>query len=399
MRATLRRLKPRIARVWFWLTRAGFPFHWPARGATPEMARRRRFGRRMLRARWPLWLRPFACLAMTLLWPYGAWREAREEAASAPRPVSAGRLWRIAVRHNLPPREALRYGADLPDAPCADSWICQYEMVRTLPALNTPQATALAWDKAAFARHCLGRDLPAIPTLAEWRGTTRSGLPASAWPGRVVLKPVFSSKGQGVELRQIAGGTARLGETTLALEALEHRGAMLGRRLGAVIVQPALTAHPDLTGAGMAGMPITRLVTGCWPDGAVEVIEAFWVAPAQGRFASNSGGEHVWLVDAEHGTLLPTPECFYGKWAGPEVAGLALPHWAEAIATVRTAHSTFPAPCVALGWDVALTPDGPVLIEANTGISSTLDQTLRGTPAGVGRMGDLVEAWLSQAPR
>ena len=353
----------------------------------------------MLRARWPFWLRPFACLLMTLLWPLGAWREARKEAATAPRPVGAAGLWRIAVRHNLSPREILRYGADRPGAPCPDGWICQHEMVRTLPVLNTAEATALAWDKAAFARFCLERDLPAIPTLAEWRGTTRSGFPAEAWPERIVLKPVFSSKGQGVELWHRDGTDFRRGEVVLGLPELEGRGALLGQHIGALMVQPALSPHLDLTNAGMAGMPITRLVTGCWPDGSVEVIEAFWVAPAQGRFASNSGGEHVWLVDAGRGEILPTPEDFYGKWTGPEVVGMVLPGWAEAIDLVRRAHGHFPDPCVALGWDVALTPDGPVLIEANTGISSTLDQTLRHEPSGAGRMGELVDAWLSRTSR
>ena len=331
---------------------------------------------------------------MTCLWPIGAWIEAIQATKKSPRETSTGRLWRTAIRHNLPVREVLFYGADRPESPCADAWICQFETVRTLPSLNAKEAIQLAWDKSEFSRFCLSNGLPAIMTLAEWRDGTRSGIAAQNWPDHVVLKPVFSSKGAGVEPWRREGDGFRSGQLGLSEHAFEAHAASLSAYLGPVLVQPRLVPHSRFVAAGMSGMPIARLVTGCWPDGSAELLEAFWVAPAAGQFASNSGGEHVWLIDQDAGTITQTPTDFYAPWTGPDVSGLALPDWDDAVSATLGAHRAFPSPCVAIGWDVGFTTQGPVLIEANTGISSTLDQTLRQRPSGPERMGQLIDAWL-----
>lgn len=62
--------------------------------------------------------------------------------------------------------------------------------------------------------------------------------------------------------------------------------------------------------------------------------------------------------------------------------GHQLPHWPDAIALVTRAHRTAFPRFVSLGWDVALTPDGPVLIEANAGWGAEIMQTLNGEPLG-----------------
>ncbi|MBY0396350.1 MAG: hypothetical protein K2X91_07755, partial [Thermoleophilia bacterium] len=50
--------------------------------------------------------------------------------------------------------------------------------------------------------------------------------------------------------------------------------------------------------------------------------------------------------------------------AGLPAAGARLPLWGDAVALVRRAAPVFlPMRCV--GWDVALTPDGPVIVEGN----------------------------------
>ena len=51
---------------------------------------------------------------------------------------------------------------------------------------------------------------------------------------------------------------------------------------------------------------------------------------------------------------------------GLAVAGLRLPYWEEACALVCAVAPRF-IPLRALGWDVALTPTGPVLVETNWG--------------------------------
>jgi hypothetical protein len=49
---------------------------------------------------------------------------------------------------------------------------------------------------------------------------------------------------------------------------------------------------------------------------------------------------------------------------GVELAGFEVPCWREAYALVKRAHGVF-AEFGSIGWDVALTTDGPKLLEAN----------------------------------
>jgi hypothetical protein len=49
---------------------------------------------------------------------------------------------------------------------------------------------------------------------------------------------------------------------------------------------------------------------------------------------------------------------------GGRLAGFRLPHWSEALALCLKAHASFSAYAY-VGWDVAFTDDGPVLVEGN----------------------------------
>ena len=46
------------------------------------------------------------------------------------------------------------------------------------------------------------------------------------------------------------------------------------------------------------------------------------------------------------------------------IEGFCLPYWPEAMALVERAHRTMPQ-LLTLGWDVAITDDGPIIIETN----------------------------------
>jgi hypothetical protein len=50
---------------------------------------------------------------------------------------------------------------------------------------------------------------------------------------------------------------------------------------------------------------------------------------------------------------------------GERIEGFQLPHWDQAVALALEAHKTLPTIAL-VGWDIALTPDGPVIIEGNS---------------------------------
>jgi Sugar-transfer associated ATP-grasp len=85
-------------------------------------------------------------------------------------------------------------------------------------------------------------------------------------------------------------------------------------------------------------------------------------------------GNFIAYGDPRDGTLLGAltlHECGSGMTAvaahpetGLPFAGFRLPYWSDAMALVATAQRVFPE-LATLGWDIALTEDGPIIIEAN----------------------------------
>ena len=67
----------------------------------------------------------------------------------------------------------------------------------------------------------------------------------------------------------------------------------------------------------------------------------------------------------------------------------ALPEWDAALHYVRTAHQACPD-FVYVGWDVAFTPHGPIVLEGNTNWEAATYQTLRGEPLGYTKFADIL---------
>ena len=66
---------------------------------------------------------------------------------------------------------------------------------------------------------------------------------------------------------------------------------------------------------------------------------------------------------------------------GAVIAGHTLPLWEEAVAVTLRAHDAEPV-SPAIGWDVALTPEGPVLLEANFISGADIMPAPSGRPLG-----------------
>lgn len=255
---------------------------------------------------------------------------------------------------------------------------------KTLPEIN---------DKVLFAQVMEAHGVPTPPTIAVFSGgrllagfTESEFVRASASYQGLFVKPVRSSGGKNSMLleRQADGRWLCQNSSTVvdgfrAVRHDPHRSVLNQSELiaklaaesvaGAVIVQPLLANHPDLPSFGGLGLITLRLLTGLG-EKEVVVLRAVLSLPFRDSITSQQG--RIVAVDHETGCLgcLFSTKTLDQRFArtlgveGPVIEGLSLPFWPEVVDVIRQAHLALPS-YTFVGWDVAVTRDGPMVLEAN----------------------------------
>jgi hypothetical protein len=392
---------------------SGYP--WAA--GSDAAARRRRYSRRQLLEKFPRALRGPAALAMILCWPLSSLSEARRVAWYALPGAISGRTrarlaldaWLFAQRHNIPPTEFIAYRLFEPAEYPPDAWLSESESGFLTAGLTGQPTLALARDKHAFSAFCSDHRIAAVPTLARFGGGTAAEPFAGGAPpvGDLVVKPRRGACARGLEVWRSEAGTFRRLTSAdgyvvedgprLSATAFGAHVAAISEAGDEMLVQPRLRPHPSLLKLSGQGMPAVRIITGMWPDGAVEVVCALFQRPAPGVFASQAGP--FGLVDRDSGRIAEPARAqrepvFRIAAADPALSGLVLPDWDGVVRSVTRAHGALPGRAALIGWDVALTDGGPVLLEANTSLSFFYFQMATARPATLGRLGPLIGAWV-----
>lgn len=285
-----------------------------------------------------------------------------------------------------------------------------YETVAQYCIAGFPERvpTATIDDKALFAQACRARDVAHVPAFCHVtadRVTTPAG---GAWSGPLpgvdlVLKPTRLLQGRAIE-RWVAtgdghhtdGSGVRLTNDALLAHARE-RAAAFGQPF---LVQPYLRNHPQLESVAGDMLVTLRLITLVNERGEPELVHAMLrtlASPHSTVDNYTSGGIHF-IVDVKSGRLGRGMSSDHGRnpviWAshpatGITIEGRTMPLWDDARAFVAAAHDRF-CEYGLIGWDIAITPDGVVAIEANFPPSmDPTDQIWHGGFIG-SRVGDLL---------
>lgn len=118
-----------------------------------------------------------------------------------------------------------------------------------------------------------------------------------------------------------------------------------------------------------------RFMTTLWPDGSARVIATFIKIGRAGKSVDNAGGggNVDVCVDTETGEIKYAIQ--FDGWrnikeiekhpdSGNQLNGVVVENWEAVKAEVIKFQQAFPY-CKAAGWDIAITDDGPVVIEVN----------------------------------
>jgi hypothetical protein len=230
-------------------------------------------------------------------------------------------------------------------------------------------------DKVQFAAHCAVHNIPTAKVLAVVRNGIELLAPSHDLETDLFIKPVSGKGGKGAQRWDFVAGAYQSprGErlTTDALcERLRKRS--FKRPL---LVQRRLQNHAALARLNNGALSTVRVLTCLDEHGEPEIIgAAMRMAIGSNRAVDNlHAGGIAAAVDVNTGVLGLASNLGADArlgWidrhpdTGATIAGAQLPMWGEVRAFAIRAHRAF-ADRVIVGWDIAITPDGPVLVEGN----------------------------------
>jgi hypothetical protein len=279
------------------------------------------------------------------------------------------------------------------DDDAIDAAVSKREMIAAQARLNPNEFWYLTEDKAIFYRLAeqLGVRVPALyGILCEsgpgWSHTGEVLADAADWerflvgdalPDTFVIKPARGYYGLGVHVieRRGDGTLHELGRGDVDAGAL-CREIVADPQFHVYVVQERLDNHPDMPG-GRSALQTARIATLVERDGGVRVINAFFKTALDGaaidNFRLGATGNYSSVLNVADGTFANVIGAGEGgvltEVTPPEGVnaprvGERLLMWDECCALVAAAAPHF-LPMRCIGWDVAVTPTGPVIVEAN----------------------------------
>jgi hypothetical protein len=303
----------------------------------------------------------------------------------------------ICRRGRYAPREAFERGLFLSGSGPSecDGFISRKTLTKLQEALNPAHVKSRFRNKAAFHRHCEEHSLP-VPTLwgqfdagAAHFWECSSGSPTrvvdqerfilTLLPERFAVKHVTGSHGIGFNIIHRDGTSFRdaYGKRYSAAELVRM---LKTASASGLLIQEVLMNHPAIARlSGTSALQTCRLVTLIDQDGHSSIIYAFFkIIVLDDVVVDNCrGGQtgNFWaIIDRETGHLISAfslpqngtgaqPEPTHPK-TGATFTGFQLPFWKQTCALVhRAAVTALPARTV--GWDIAITAAGPVIVEGN----------------------------------
>jgi hypothetical protein len=311
--------------------------------------------------------------------------------------VSSFAIWKRAIllylRYGLGPREAVYSGAVDPTiSPNADlAWLGRQRLLKHQNRFNPKYWKCIVDDKAVFYVYCGMLGLPVPPLyaifdkIAGWTATGQVVSERAEWerffqnklPQEFVIKPAVGGRGRGVALYRRAGASFEdsSGRSFSPVSLYERLQSDPETRF---VIQGRVFNHPELQRlSGTQSLQTVRIVTWITKDGDVEIGDTFIKLIVGDNAIDNYSyghGNMVADIDPDTGALsvpvAAAPDGIGIKQvpvhpnSGNVIAGTILPHWSLARRLIDRTAPLF-LPLRTIGWDVALTTDGVVLMEGN----------------------------------
>ncbi len=231
-----------------------------------------------------------------------------------------------------------------------------YEFQRTV---NPPATRGLLHDKRLFYkayRQFFRHELYTLPELQSSPESVRQLLQQN---DRLVFKDATGNCGVGVSIEP----AANLAPDQL----LSHM-----RREGFDVVETYVRQHPALNALSPSAVNTVRVITQITTSGEYEVLGCRLRISVSSPVDNLAAGNMAASIDRKTG-IVNGPGVFSDITRDPvevhpitncPIVGFQVPFWAETLAMVHDASLLHPENR-SIGWDIAITEDGPGLIEGN----------------------------------
>lgn len=236
-------------------------------------------------------------------------------------------------------------------------------------------------DKAVFTRHCIAAGLPVARVLAivshgTWKFTEDGGpeVDFRSLDRDIFIKPLWGRGARGTEWFTWIGKdrySDKRGQTLSRAEVLRHLTRR--SRKEPLLVQPRLANHPEIADLARDSLMVFRVFT------CLDEHQQPHVTHAMLRILGKL--EPSWSQNVEYGTRIDlatgqldqlcddyhfAPDAWWDRhpFTGAQVTGRVVTQWPAIAALAKAGHRVLIDRTV-IGWDIALTSEGPVIIEGN----------------------------------
>ncbi|WP_421693393.1 sugar-transfer associated ATP-grasp domain-containing protein [Aestuariivirga sp.] len=258
-------------------------------------------------------------------------------------------------------------------------------------------------DKIWFAEHCHEQGVRAVPVLMHFARGERQPLKGGSEilpEGDLFVKPRSGSGGHRMERWDFIGQSRYRNAHGEVLTAEELMAKLTRQSLkDDFLVQPRLSNDPALDDISNGALATVRLLTCRNEAGLPEATNAaFRMAIGNSVVDNFHQGGLATAVDLNTGVIGIASDIGIRPdvgWrdthpvSGALFKGRTLPHWDQVVALAVKAHEAFPERIV-VGWDVAMLPDGAMIIEGNGKPDLDIHQRAERGPAGQSRIASLL---------
>ena len=184
--------------------------------------------------------------------------------------------------------------------------------------------------------------------------------------GKYICKPTIGSHGDMIVAVTKKGKSLTLSDKSISIDALIEASIDTS-----FLVQEFLKQHDALNKFNSSTVNTLRIISTRWNDDVHILAAMIRIGAKEDKIVDNAdaGGAFV-AIDIEKG-ILNEYGYFYNKprakkhpITGVEYKDYKIPYWKETMQLIKDLHPVLFG-FATIGWDIAITPDGPVIVEIN----------------------------------